>query len=106
MFINLDGKRQLDKLYNDKTAGFYCVPTKHDIENLRIGDTVPNCFGRLGEINEIYARGKSINGKAYICFYVTWHGKDSQISQSFTENVLPITVPLTYKYGRTENVPV
>jgi hypothetical protein len=103
--INFDNKRQLDKLYNDNTAGWYCVPTKHDIENLRVGDSVPNPFGRLGVITEISYRGIDINGLAYIGYFVTWHD-DGIISDSLKENRVNMTLPLCEKYHRSECVPV
>lgn len=106
MHTNLDNKRQLDRLYNDKTAGWYCVPTRHDIENLKVGDTVPNCFGRLGTIVEISYRGYDINGMAYVGYYVTWHDGDSRISDSLKENQVNMTVPLSEKYNTSENVPI
>jgi hypothetical protein len=41
-----------------------------EIENLKIGDLVPNCFGKLLPIVSIFGRGKNTKtGKTFICFY-------------------------------------
>lgn len=105
MKLNLGGKRQLDRLYNDVNAGWYCLPTKHDCENLKVGDLVPNPFGKLGVVTEISYRGIDINGASYVGFYVTWHD-DGIISDSFKQDKVQMTLPLCNKYNRSELVPV
>ena len=105
MKLDLDNKRQLDRLYNDKTAGWYCLPTKHDCENLQVGDYVPNPFGTLAQVKSITYRGVSVQGKSYVGFYVNWND-NSTISDSFVEDKVQMTLPLCNKYSRYENVPV
>jgi hypothetical protein len=80
-------------------------PTKTDVENLKVGDEAPNCFGRFGKVVSITYRGININGKAYVGYDVEWHGKDSCISGSLTEDETFDTVPLTSKYSRPEFYP-
>lgn len=95
----------LDKLFNDKTAGWWSIPTRHDIENMKVGDLVPNPFGYLSAVTDIYARGININGKAYVCFYQYWDYGKSTISNSLEEGKPQATVPMTNKYSRVENYP-
>jgi hypothetical protein len=80
-------------------------PTRKDIESLKVGDYAPNCFGQFGKITEIYARGNNVHGKAYICYYTEWHGKDSSISESMEEDETLATIPLCGKYQRIKNFP-
>jgi hypothetical protein len=82
-----------------------CKPTRVDIESLKVGDFAPNCFGNFAKITEIYARGNNIHNKAYICYYVEWHGTDSSISESIEEGEIVPTLPLCSKYIRSENFP-
>jgi len=42
---------------------------KQQIENLKVGDLLPNCFGKMKKITNIYYKGLDINGKMYACFY-------------------------------------
>lgn len=80
-------------------------PTRQDIENLKVGDYAPNCFGKFGKINSITYRGIDVNGKSFIGYYVQWHGENSSISESLKEDEILSTVPLTAKYNTTEFVP-
>ena len=80
-------------------------PTRQDIDNLKVGDYAPNCFGRFGKVVSITYRGIDVNGKAYVGYYVQWHGEDSSISESLKEDEILSTVPLTSKYMRSEFYP-
>lgn len=80
-------------------------PTRQDIESLQVGDYAPNCFGKFGKVNEISYRGIDVNGKAYVGYYVQWHGDDSSISESIKEDNIVMTVPLSNKYGIAKNIP-
>ncbi|MFA5154305.1 MAG: hypothetical protein WC554_17280 [Clostridia bacterium] len=77
-------------------------PTKEDIDNLKVGDFAPNCFGKFGKVKSITYRGIDVNGKAYVGYYVEWHGENSSISESLKEDDLLITVPLSCKYSAIE----
>ena len=59
--------------------------TRIEIENLKIGNLVPNCFGKMMPIVSIYGRGISDKGKAFICFYQTF-GSSSTMSNSIRES--------------------
>ncbi len=80
-------------------------PTRQDIDNLKIGDYAPNCFGSFGKVVSITYRGIDIHGKAFVGYYVEWHGEDSSISESLKEDETLSTIPLTNKYWRSENYP-
>jgi hypothetical protein len=80
-------------------------PTKEDCQNLKAGDYAPNCFGKFAKVNQIMYRGIDIHGKAYVGYYVQWHGEYSSISMSIKEDQILMTVPLTQQYGTSEFVP-
>ena len=46
------------------------MPTKADIENLKVGDLAPASFGPSKKVIEIIYRGTDVNGKAYVGYYV------------------------------------
>ena len=60
------------------------MPTREDIDGLRIGDTAPNCF-RESRVTDIFARGTDISGRRYVCYY-TEFGKGGTISASMLED--------------------
>ena len=78
------------------------IPTKQDIDNLKIGDHAPNCFGYDGIVKSITYRGIDINGKSYIGYYVSWHSADSSISMSLKENEIVYTVKLSSLFTSNE----
>lgn len=80
-------------------------PTRQDIESLQVGDYAPNCFGKFGIVNKIAYRGIDVNGKAYVGYYVQWHGDGSSISETLKENRILMTVPLSNKYGTSDKIP-
>lgn len=62
------------------------IPTREYIDNLKIGDTAPNCFGKYGTVKEITYRGTDTHGKHYVGYYVTWNSSTgSLISESLKE---------------------
>lgn len=67
-------------------------PTREQINNLKIGDLVIDCFGRIQPVTQIYARNKTLlTGKAYVCTYVKFN-ESSEISMSFEENEIVRTL--------------
>jgi hypothetical protein len=60
------------------------IATRNLIETLRVGDLLPNCFGKECEVVRIFARGTDVNGKRYVCFYQSF-GNGSKMSNSLTE---------------------
>lgn len=85
---------------NDPTSEYF-IPTFEWINNLKVGDLVPNCFGNLNPITEIHARGTDINGRLYICLYTQYH-ENSTISGSFKEGELHRSVKLCGKHTSHE----
>jgi len=75
-------------------SAVYQIPTRETVDNLKVGDLVINCMGRLAEVTEITARGLDIHGKAYVCFYQKF-GENSTMSHSFKEGKLVRTVQLS-----------
>ena len=65
-------------------------PTRQDIEDLKVGDFAPDCFGKMREIVSIHARGIDINGKAFVCFYVKWGAHNGRMSGSLKEDEIHI----------------
>ena len=66
--------------------------TSIDIQNLMVGDKVPNCFGEMAKVVEIYARGADIKGKWYVCTYQEFGTNNGRMSQSFTEGEPNLTI--------------
>jgi len=60
------------------------IITKEVIENLQIGDILPNVFGQMKAITRITAKGTNVQGKAYACFYQQF-GETSEMSHSIGE---------------------
>lgn len=72
------------------------TPTREQIDNLMVGDIVPNCFGELRPITTIHAKREDINGKLFACFY-TKFGDNSALSGSLKEGEAIITLhPIQY----------
>lgn len=62
----IEGYRQA---YRDATvAARASVATRSMVEGLKTGDVLPNCFGRLRAVKEVYGRGVSPDGRAFVCF--------------------------------------
>lgn len=76
------------------------TPTREDIENIKVGDLVPNCFGKWSVVTSITARSTDIHGKLFVCLY-TKFGERSTMSGSFKEGETVSTVPLTNKYKQS-----
>ena len=63
-------------------------PTRQNIDDLKIGDQAPNCFGRYGIVKEITYHGIDIHGQAYVGYYVGF-GDNGTMSCSLKENEIP-----------------
>ncbi len=77
------------------------TPTRETVEDLRIGDTAPNCFG-TGTVTEIHGRGVDVNGRAFVCYYSTWGNGSSTVSGSMKEDTIERTVALTRDHDSAE----
>lgn len=65
-------------------------PTREDVQNLRVGDLAPDCFGRSSVVTEIFAQRDDIRGNAFVCFYVKFGS--GLCSNSLKENELERTL--------------
>lgn len=79
-------------------------PTFEEVQSLQVGDLVPNCFNCMKPVSRIYHRGTNINGKAYVLFY-TQESENSQMSGSLVEDEFVLTLAVTAKWNRIENIP-
>ena len=70
-------------------------PSRSYIEQVRVGSLVPNCFGKLAEVTEIYARKDDIHGKLFVCFY-TKMSEGATVSGSLKEGELFRSVATSY----------
>lgn len=75
------------ELNGKKFLTCFDIPTREEVESLKVGDEALNCFGKLARVTSIFARGYDIHGMAYVCYY-TENGEHSQISNSMKENEL------------------
>ena len=80
-------------------------PTREDVQNLKVGDLAPNCFGQFSRVTEIYAQRDNIHGKAFVCFYTEFGSNGSTISGNLVEDEIVPTIPLTSRYLRSEHYP-
>jgi len=74
------------------------IPTRTDIESLKVGDMALNCFGREAEVVEVSFRGNDLNGKAYVGLKVEF-GPHSTITQSYKEDELVRHVGTSAKFN-------
>jgi len=77
------------------------IPTREQIEALKVDDLALDCFGRWSRVARISRRGVDAKGRAYVIFY-TDLGRYSWISGDYTEGVLVRTLPLSRKYTSAE----
>ena len=84
------------------TTYLYLIPTRSDIESLKVGDMVINPFGKMAEVVEIFARGNDRSDRAYVCYYTAHGDNNGRMSHSMVERELVRTVPLTFKHTSAE----
>jgi len=77
------------------------MPTREQVQSLKVGDFALDCFGKMREVVEVYGRGDDIHGKAYVCFYTEW-GLSSRISNSMKEDEILRTLPVCREYKSAE----
>ena len=78
------------------------LTTREEVENLKVGDLAPACFGNLAPVVEIYARGVNVHGRANVCYYVQFSDRDARIRDDLVEDELHRTVRLISKYSAAE----
>jgi len=79
----------------------YFIPTRNDVESLKVGDLALSVFG-WAEVVEIYACGTaSVDNKAYVCFYVETK-KGIRVSSSYREGSLCRTMEVTRDHSSYE----
>jgi hypothetical protein len=78
------------------------IPTRKQLEDLKVGDLALDCFGHMREIKKITTKKEDIHGR-FFCHYHTKFGDDrSTMSMSQKEGVLTRTVHLSTKYTSRE----
>ncbi len=80
------------------------IPTRHEINAIRIGDRALDCFGHERKVVAITALADDIHGKRYICYYTEFGaGRDgSRISNSAKESQLSRTLATSNRFTSTE----
>lgn len=63
------------------------VPTREDIEAIRVGDLALDAFGRYSVVTEITAKREDIAGRLF-CHYYTTFGDRAQMSMGQKEGEL------------------
>jgi len=74
------------------------IPTRQDIESLKVGDMAMDCFGRMRPIISIRFQGNSADGQAYIGFSVEF-GPHSTVSNVYREDELVRHVGTSAKFN-------
>jgi hypothetical protein len=60
------------------------IISREQVQNLQVGDILPNCFGQMKEVVSIHHKGLDVNGKFFACFYQQF-GSSSTMSNSIKE---------------------
>jgi len=63
------------------------IPTRQDIDDLKVGDLALNCWGKLAVVAEICCRKDDIGGKRFVLYY-TRTSDTSTMSMSMKEGKL------------------
>jgi hypothetical protein len=72
------------------------VPEQSDIDNIKVGDLAPDCFGKLQIVTDIFHRGKDRNGKDFVCYRTRFFGcEKTTITNTMKVGELLRTVALT-----------
>lgn len=79
----------------------YYIPTRAQLEAMKVGDQALDCWGRMAEVTEITARRLDINGKMFVCYY-TKSGPASSCSMSVKEGELTRTAALSRLHKSAE----
>lgn len=77
------------------------LPTRDQVNSLKVGDLALDCFGRWSTVVEITCRRDDIHGRRFVCFYTSF-GPTSRISASMKEGELVRTVATTGRYRSVE----
>ncbi len=77
------------------------LPERADIDNLKVGDMAPDCFGGMRRVEEVFARDVDRSGRHFVCFRLDF-GPGSTISGSLKEGELVRSVKLTGEFSSTE----
>ena len=77
-----------NQLFMTATINKDTILTRSDIENLMVGDIVPNVLGKMRKITTIHHKGEDINGNLFACFYQEL-GENSTMSNSLKEGEKP-----------------
>lgn len=80
----------------DGIAATVVIPTREDVQNLQVGDVVPDCFGRDRKVTRIHAQRDDINGRAFVCLYTEMD--NGSISGSFKEGEMHRDVALCARF--------
>lgn len=76
------------------------MPSKEDVESLKVGDQAPDCFGKMARVTSIYHLGNDISDRRFVCYYAAMNEQDTAengcgCSMSMKEDELVRTVALT-----------
>jgi hypothetical protein len=58
--------------------------TREQVENLKVGDVVPNMFGKPQKVTKINHKGLDVNNKLFVHFYQEF-GDDAEMSAVMKE---------------------
>lgn len=86
----------------DSTGRIFLIPTREEIEQLKVGDDALDCFGKWSRVTDIICGGREdVKGKLFICFY-TAMTHSGEISGTYKEGELVRTVSLSSYYNSNE----
>ena len=78
------------------------IPSRKEIEGLKVGDSALNCFGRIARVVAIAARKEDIEGRLFVLYYTKLGSGSSSISMSQKEGRLTRTAYMSNRYTSAE----
>jgi hypothetical protein len=68
------------------------IPTQEWLENLKVGDFAPDCFGTMSRVTDIRYSGRDLAGRSYVGVYLHL-SENARISHSYKVGEPVVTVP-------------
>ena len=82
------------------------VPTREEVQSLKVGDLAPDAFGRMSEVTEIFGQKDDINGRAFVCYYTRFGSNGGSCSTSMKEGELVRSVAASGRYTSADLIAI
>lgn len=82
-------------------VGYY-MPTREEVEGLKVGDLAPDCFGRWRTVQSIHAQTDDMRGRAFVCYVTASPSGNGGTSNSLKEAELLRSLEVTRLHTSAE----